>query len=71
MKLLKSLIFNIMVTLGLSFAVSLSAIASVEAERFTYDKTLAEQGSATHQSYLGGHYKDGEGVRQDYKKAMH
>lgn len=70
MKLIKSLVFNTIAILGLFLAMSLSAIASIEAEKFTYDKALAEQGSATHQNYLGSHYKYGEGVRQDYSKAI-
>ena len=52
------------------FLVAVMLSISVMAEDFSLIKQLASQGEADAQNNLGLMYKNGEGVRQDYTKAV-
>ena len=62
----KTFIYRLIV-LGLSLVLSVIAIAS----DFSTTKKLAQQGNADAQLNLAGMYNYGEGVQQDYAKAIH
>jgi|26BtaG_2_1085354.scaffolds.fasta_scaffold03857_3 hypothetical protein len=65
---LKKILINISIIFALLFGVISSATASESS--FEETKARAEKGSSFDQVYLGQHYMDGIGVRQDYSKAF-
>jgi TPR repeat protein len=66
----KTLTSGLMI-LGLSFGLTLSAIASNESDRFNNIKASAERGDARDQYLTGFRYGEGIGVRQDRQKALY
>lgn len=68
MQALKNIIVNWAMILTLLFGLTLSATAATSFEEV---KVLAESGDSFYQDYLGNHYKEGRGVRQDYSKAFY
>lgn len=67
---LKNIFNNRLMVLGLSFGLSVSAIA-MPSSYFEQTKVLAEKGYSNSQSALGYLYSDGEGVRQDYTQGFY
>ncbi len=66
----KTFMFGVAI-LSLSFGLVLESVASEESERFLKTKALAEKGDVLEQVYLGTYYEEGNGVRQDYEKALY
>lgn len=69
MQSLKDIFINGAMILALLFGLTVSATA--EGPSFEEVKVLAEQGDSFYQAYLGDHYSEGRGVRQDYVKAFY
>ena len=66
MQLLKKTFINVLMILGLSCGLTVSAVAA----DFATTKLLAEQGNVASQYNLGYLYDNGQGVRQDFDKAV-
>ena len=67
MQALKNIVINAAMILALLFGLTVSATA---ASSFEEVKALAEKGDSFYQGYLGDYYSKGNGVRQDYSKAL-
>ena len=70
MQALKNIVINAAMSLALLFGLTVSAIATPLSD-FEEAKVLAEKGDSFYQRYLGDHYSEGRGVRQDHSKALH
>nr|WP_181718078.1 tetratricopeptide repeat protein [Psychrobacter sp.]QJS05725.1 sel1 repeat protein [Psychrobacter sp.] len=69
MQALKNIVINGAMILALLFGLTVSATA-VSVLEFEKDKALAESGNSFYQGVLGEYYSKGNGVRQDYSKAL-